>query len=133
MGVLITSHMGFFTTEAMQAIAMETLENAYALENGLPLVNRVGVYRYHPRQTSAVQCHKHLIRSHDKHAVQRIIRNEIFKRGNKVYADGTVRLEVIIQRKETEKMSKIFDIDSPVMRFLVTRFIPSSFFRYPHK
>ena len=41
--VLITSHMGFFTTEAMQAIAMETLENAYALENGLPLVNRVGV------------------------------------------------------------------------------------------
>lgn len=41
--VLITSHMGFFTTEAMQAIAVETLENAYALENGLPLVNRVGI------------------------------------------------------------------------------------------
>ena len=41
--VLITSHMGFFTTEAMQAIAIETLENAYALENGLPLLNRVGV------------------------------------------------------------------------------------------
>ena len=41
--VLITSHMGFFTTEAMQAIATETLENAYALENGLPMVNRVGV------------------------------------------------------------------------------------------
>ena len=41
--VLITSHMGFFTSEAMQAIATETLENAYALENGLPLVNRVGV------------------------------------------------------------------------------------------
>lgn len=41
--VLITSHMGFFTTEAMQAIAVETLENAYALENGLSLVNRVGV------------------------------------------------------------------------------------------
>lgn len=40
--VLITSHMGFFTTEAMQAIAIETLENAYALENGLPLVNQVG-------------------------------------------------------------------------------------------
>lgn len=40
--VLITSHMGFFTTEAMQAIAIETLENAYALENGLPLVNCVG-------------------------------------------------------------------------------------------
>lgn len=41
--VLITSHMGFFTKEAMQAIAIETLENAYALENGLPLINRVGV------------------------------------------------------------------------------------------
>lgn len=40
--VLITSHMGFFTKEAMQAIAKVTLENAYALENGLPLVNRVG-------------------------------------------------------------------------------------------
>lgn len=39
--VLITSHMGFFTTEAMQAIAIETLENAYALENGLPLTNIV--------------------------------------------------------------------------------------------
>lgn len=39
--VLITSHMGFFTKEAMQAIAQVTLENAYALENGLPLVNRV--------------------------------------------------------------------------------------------
>lgn len=40
--VLITSHMGFFTKEAMQAIASVTLENAYALENGLPLVNKVG-------------------------------------------------------------------------------------------
>ena len=40
--VLITSHMGFFTREAMQAIAEVTLENAYAVENGLPLVNRVG-------------------------------------------------------------------------------------------
>lgn len=39
--VIITSHMGFFTMEAMQAIAIETLENAYALENGLPLVNSV--------------------------------------------------------------------------------------------
>lgn len=39
--VLITSHQGFFTTEAMQAIAIETLENAYALENGLPLENEV--------------------------------------------------------------------------------------------
>lgn len=41
--VLVTSHMGFFTKEAMQAIALTTLENAYALENGLPLVNQVGV------------------------------------------------------------------------------------------
>lgn len=40
--VLITSHMGFFTKEAMQAIAQVTMENAYALENGLPLVNQVG-------------------------------------------------------------------------------------------
>ena len=40
--VLITSHMGFFTREAMHAIALTTLENAYALENGLPLVNQVG-------------------------------------------------------------------------------------------
>ncbi len=39
--VLITSHMGFFTEEAMQAIAVETLENAYALENGMPLINIV--------------------------------------------------------------------------------------------
>ena len=39
--VLITSHMGFFTVEAMQAIAAETLENAYALEHGLALKNLV--------------------------------------------------------------------------------------------
>lgn len=39
--VLVTSHMGFFTKEAMHAIAKTTLENAYALENGLPLVNQV--------------------------------------------------------------------------------------------
>lgn len=39
--VLITSHMGFFTREAMQSIARVTLENAYALENGLPLANKV--------------------------------------------------------------------------------------------
>jgi len=39
--VLVTSHMGFFTTEAMQAIAVETMENANALEHGLPLVNEV--------------------------------------------------------------------------------------------
>ena len=41
--VLVTSHMGFFTREAMQAIAKVTLENAYALENGLPLVNRTEI------------------------------------------------------------------------------------------
>lgn len=40
--VLITSHMGFFTNEAMHAIAAVTMENAHAIENGLPLVNRVG-------------------------------------------------------------------------------------------
>lgn len=40
--VLITSHMGFFTREAMQAIAIETLENAYAIENELPLINQIG-------------------------------------------------------------------------------------------
>ena len=37
--VLVTSHMGFFTVETMQAIASETLENAYAVEHGLPLKN----------------------------------------------------------------------------------------------
>lgn len=37
--VLVTSHMGFFTVEAMQAITSETLENAYAVEHGLPLKN----------------------------------------------------------------------------------------------
>ena len=39
--VLITSHMGFFTKEAMDAIALQTLENAYAIENDLPLTNKV--------------------------------------------------------------------------------------------
>lgn len=39
--VLITSHMGFFTKEAMEQIASVTMENAYALENGLELKNRV--------------------------------------------------------------------------------------------
>lgn len=39
--VLITSHMGFFTKEAMQAIAIETLENALAYENGTKLINIV--------------------------------------------------------------------------------------------
>lgn len=39
--VIITSHMGFFTREAMQAIAIETMENAYAVANGMELVNEV--------------------------------------------------------------------------------------------
>lgn len=39
--VLITSHMGFFTKEATRAIAQITLENAYELEMGNPLVNEV--------------------------------------------------------------------------------------------
>jgi len=39
--VLITSHMGFFTREAMESIAKVTLENAYALENNLELKNEV--------------------------------------------------------------------------------------------
>lgn len=39
--VIITSHMGFFTKEAMQAIAQVTMENAYALETGKELVNEV--------------------------------------------------------------------------------------------
>lgn len=39
--VLVTSHMGFFTKEATQAIAQVTLENAYALECGSKLENEV--------------------------------------------------------------------------------------------
>lgn len=39
--VLITSHMGFFTKEAMQAIATTTLENAKAFEEEKELVNIV--------------------------------------------------------------------------------------------
>lgn len=39
--VLITSHMGFFTKEAMQAIATTTLENAKAFEEEKELVNVV--------------------------------------------------------------------------------------------
>ncbi len=39
--VLITSHMGFFTKEAMQAIAVETLQNARAFEQGQKLINIV--------------------------------------------------------------------------------------------
>lgn len=39
--VLLTSHMGFFTKEAMQEIAKVTLENAYELETGKRLSNEV--------------------------------------------------------------------------------------------
>ena len=39
--VVITSHQAFFTREALQAIAVTTMENVYAFENGLPLVNEV--------------------------------------------------------------------------------------------
>lgn len=39
--VIITSHQGYFTREAMQSIAIETMENAYALFNELPLRNQV--------------------------------------------------------------------------------------------
>ena len=39
--VLITSHMGFFTKEAMHAIATTTLQNAKDFENGEKLVNVV--------------------------------------------------------------------------------------------
>ena len=39
--VLITSHMGFFAKEAVQAIAVETLQNAFAYENGMKLLNIV--------------------------------------------------------------------------------------------
>ncbi|MBQ5773286.1 MAG: 2-hydroxyacid dehydrogenase, partial [Acetobacter sp.] len=39
--VLITSHMGFFTKEAMQAIAIVTLENARAFQHGEKLINIV--------------------------------------------------------------------------------------------
>lgn len=39
--VLVTSHMGFFTKEAVQAIAEVTLKNADAVKKGLPLENIV--------------------------------------------------------------------------------------------
>lgn len=39
--VIITSHQGYFTREAMQAIAIETMENAYALKHNLTLSNIV--------------------------------------------------------------------------------------------
>lgn len=38
--VIITSHQGYFTREALQAIAIETMENAYAIEHGLELKNQ---------------------------------------------------------------------------------------------
>lgn len=39
--VVVTSHQGYFTIEAMQAIAIETMENIYAFDNGKELKNRV--------------------------------------------------------------------------------------------
>lgn len=39
--VLITSHQGYFTNEAMEAIAITTLENVKMYEEGKELVNRV--------------------------------------------------------------------------------------------
>ena len=39
--VLVTSHMGFFTKEAVHAIAEVTLKNADAVQKGLPLENVV--------------------------------------------------------------------------------------------
>lgn len=41
--VLITSHMGFFTDEAMREIATTTLENAVAVLKGEPLINEVKI------------------------------------------------------------------------------------------
>ena len=38
--VIITSHQGYFTREAMQAIALETMENAYAIKHNKPLNNK---------------------------------------------------------------------------------------------
>jgi D-lactate dehydrogenase len=39
--VLITSHQGFFTDEALSQIAQTTLQNADEFEAGKPLVNKV--------------------------------------------------------------------------------------------
>jgi D-lactate dehydrogenase len=39
--VLITSHQGYFTKEAMETICLETLRNARAFEEGEELVNEV--------------------------------------------------------------------------------------------
>ncbi|MGN0384206.1 MAG: 2-hydroxyacid dehydrogenase [Eubacterium sp.] len=41
--VIVTSHQGYFTVDAMQAICIETLENAYAFVNGMELKNEVTV------------------------------------------------------------------------------------------
>ena len=40
--VLITSHQGFFTDEALTEIAKTTLQNVQDFEAGKPLVNKVG-------------------------------------------------------------------------------------------
>lgn len=39
--VIVTSHQGYFTREAMQSIAIETMENAYAINNHLPSKNQI--------------------------------------------------------------------------------------------
>ncbi len=39
--VLVTSHQGFFTQEALKAIAVTTLENVAAYEKGAPLENEI--------------------------------------------------------------------------------------------
>lgn len=39
--VLVTSHQGYFTAEAMQAIAIETLENIFAFDNGNETANEI--------------------------------------------------------------------------------------------
>jgi D-lactate dehydrogenase len=39
--VLITSHQGFFTDEALSQIAQTTLQNVDEFEAGKPLVNKV--------------------------------------------------------------------------------------------
>lgn len=41
--VVVTSHQGYFTLDAMQAICIETMENAYAFENGLELKNEISL------------------------------------------------------------------------------------------
>lgn len=41
--VLITSHQGFFTREALEKIAVTTLNNISTFENGLPIDNEVKI------------------------------------------------------------------------------------------